>query len=238
MQHLQEGFELIVFDIDGTLAETDDFYVEKGSAVICKILPFLKKERAEKLVRPLVNFGETVLHSFYRLLDLAGLDGLLSKIHSKMSVGREYKYEEIRGMRETITALGKEYKLGILSSGGRNSTNAFLEKYGLKDTVSYVISAEDCTYIKPHPMPLKKIAEEAGVPIGNCLMVGDTIFDILCAKRAGACSAAVNSGFDSDRFLRYHHADILLDSVSELPKFLSEEKSEIEKSLDKPKDLV
>ena len=230
--------ELIVFDIDGTLAETDDFYVEKSAAAICKVLPFIKKNRAEKVIRPLVNTGETVLHSFYRLLDLAGLDSKLSIMHSKMSVGREYKYREINGMREALFELGRSHKLGILTSGGRNSTDAFLDKYGLKDTIAYVISAEDCKYIKPHPMPLKMIAEEADVPIGNCLMVGDTVFDIICAKRAGACSAAVKSGFDSACFLRFHHADILLDSVSDLPKLFLSDNSEIEKSIDKPKDLV
>lgn len=220
-----DNIELIVFDIDGTLAETDDFFIEKSAVILRKVMPFIKKERAEKILRPLVNISETVFHSFYRLLDLVGLDGLLSKIHSKISVRDEYKYKEIEGMRETLTLLSKEYKVGILSSGGRHSTRAFLEKFELTDTISYVISAEDCDYIKPNPAPLKKIAEEAGVPIGSCLMVGDTVFDIICAKRAGARSVAVKSGFDYPRFLDLYHADLLLDSVNELPKFLLKKNS-------------
>ncbi len=220
--------ELIVFDVDGTLADTDDFYVEKCIKAICKIFPFTKKTSAEKVIRPLVNTGETVFHLFYRLLDLAGLDSLISKIHSRISVGDDYKYREISDMRETLFLLGRKYKLGILSSGGRNSTNAFLEKFDLTEIIDYILSAEDCRYIKPHSMPLMLIAERAKVPIGKCLMVGDTVFDIICAKRAGAYSAAVKSGFDSAGFLRLWHADLLLDSVNDLPKYILNENSEIE----------
>ena len=80
------NIRLIVFDVDGTLAETDDYYVEKSSVLGHKILPFLSVESLEKFNRPVIMAGETVLHSFYRLLDLVGLDKLLSKIHSRLSV--------------------------------------------------------------------------------------------------------------------------------------------------------
>ena len=65
-----------------------------------------------------------------------------------------------------------------------------------------------------------KIAEDAGVAPENCMLVGDTIFDILCARRAGAYAAAVKSGFDSERMLSLHKADLLLNSVNDLPAVL------------------
>ena len=211
---------LIVFDIDGTLAETDDYFVERGVVLSRKVLPFVKERSMEKIIRPLVQASETGLHLFYHVLDFFGLDGLISKIHNRLSVKEAYKYEQISGMQETLKLLAQKYKLGIISSGGRRSTQSFIDKFALGNLVSYVISAEDCPYIKPHPMPLRKIAEEAGVPVQNSMMVGDTIFDILCAKRAGAYSAAVRSGFDTNRFLTLHHPDLLLDSVADLPEIL------------------
>ena len=216
-----ESIKLIVFDVDGTLAETDDYFVEKGSILIGKILPFIKKEHIQKIVRPIVMSGETVLHSFYRLLDLVGLDSLLSKAHSKFSVKNEYKYAEIKGMTETLKLLSKKFRIGIISSGGRSSTLEFVIKFELQSKIEYIISAEDCKFIKPHPMPLLKISELSGIPIKNCLMVGDTIFDILCAKRAGAYSAAVLSGFDSKFLIKRFHADWILESVNELPALLN-----------------
>ena len=215
-----EKIKLIAFDIDGTLAETDDYYVEKGAILLRKVFPCVPAGKMEKIVRYPVMAGETVLHGFYRILDHVGLDTMISKMHSGLSVKDEYKYREIEGMRETLALLSRHFTLGIITSGGSHSTEAFIKKFDLKEFVSYVISAEDCKFIKPHPMPLLKMAERANVQPENCLMVGDTIFDILCAKRAGAYSAAVKSGFDTEWLLKQHKADILLNSVKELPLVL------------------
>ncbi len=212
--------QMIVFDVDGTLAETDDYYIEKNCVMINKLIPLIPAGKIEIVIRPVIMFGETILHSFYRLLDVVGLDSILSKIHNKVSVRKEYKYKPVDGIRDTLETLSKYYILGIITSGGRQSTQAFIDKYKLQNLVGYVISAEDCRYIKPHPMPLLKIAEMANVPSKNCLMIGDTIFDILCAERAGACSAAVKTGFDSTRLLKRFHADVMLESVNDLPKIM------------------
>ena len=215
-----ENIRLIVFDVDGTLAETDDYYIERSSVLGHKLLPFLSVERLEKFNRPVIMAGETVLHGFYRLLDLVGLDKLLSKLHSRFSVKEAYKYREIDGMKETLQKLSAKYMLGIITSGGRRSTEAFIEKFALEELIQFVISSEDCTFIKPHPAPMLKIAETAGVMPENCMLVGDTVFDILCAHRAGAYAVAVKSGFDSVRFLKISRADLILDSVRDLPQHL------------------
>jgi len=214
------NLKMIIFDIDGTLAETDDYYIEKGAGIANKVLPFVKPESIEKIVRYTVMFGETITHGFYRLLDLFGLDTMISKMHSKLSVKENYKYKEVKGMRETISLLHQKYVIGIITSGGHKSTNAFLKKFDLTEIIKYVVSAEDCKYIKPHPAPIFKIAENAGFLPENCMLVGDTIFDILCAKRAGAYSVAVKSGFDTERFLKWHKADLLVNTVNELPGIL------------------
>ena len=214
---------LIAFDIDGTLAETDDYYVEKSAVLLRKVFPFISPSRMEKIVRKPVMLGETILHGFYRLLDMVGLDKVISKAHSKISVKKEYNYREVEGMRETLALLSQKYIIGIITSGGYISTQAFLNKFDLNRFVSHVISAENCRFIKPHPMPMRKMAELADVPVENCILVGDTIFDILCAKRAGAYSAAVKTGFDSEILLKKFNADLLLDSVNDLPDILAKE---------------
>ena len=233
-----EKIKLIIFDVDGTLAETDDYYTEKAAVLIGKILPFLDRETIEKPVRFPVMAGETILHFFYRLLDLVGLDSLVSKMHSKMSVSSQYKYREVEGMRDTLSVLREKYEIGILSSGGRQSTDSFIEKFDLSGIIDLVVSSEDCKYIKPHPLPIRLMAANAGVSAENCLMVGDTVYDILCARRAGASFAAVKTGFDTPLFLRLFQADLILESVNELPAILKVYSGEIDNSVDKPKDLV
>ena len=215
-----QNIKVIVFDIDGTLAETDDFYVEKSAVLLHKIMPFVTIEKLQKTVRPTIMMGETLLHSFYGLLDKVRMDGIISKLHAKLSVKKEYQYREVAGMKETVAELSRSYKIGIITSGSRKSTDAFLKKFDLENYVLYVIAAEDCKFIKPNPEPMLKMAEKAGVLPENCLMVGDTVFDILCARRSGACVAAVKSGFDTPAFLSKYLPDYLLNSVNDLPEIL------------------
>jgi pyrophosphatase PpaX len=110
--------------------------------------------------------------------------------------------------------------IGIITSGGRQSTTAFINKFGIEEYIKYVISSEDCAFIKPHPAPMLKMAEEAGVKPENCMLVGDTVFDILCAHRSGAYAVAVKSGFDTEKFIELHKPDLIINSVSDLPKTL------------------
>ena len=90
--------KMIVFDVDGTLAETDDYFVEKTVVLIRKILPFISPEKTEKIIRPVIMAGETALHSVYRLMDMIGLDKVISVIHNRFSVKKDYVYKAVAGM--------------------------------------------------------------------------------------------------------------------------------------------
>ena len=68
--------------------------------------------------------------------------------------------------------------------------------------------------MKPHPEPVKTAAKLLGVPAGACLMIGDTINDILAARRAGAYAIGVLSGFGERRELERAGADLILDRCS------------------------
>ena len=214
------NIKLIAFDVDGTLAETDEYYIDKVSGAIRKVLPFLPKEGTRKFVRPFIMIGATILHGCYRLLDLVGLDDIISRIHSRVSGKDAYRYKAVDGMQGVLADLSKKYTLGIISSGGRESTAAFVRAFKLEDCVTEVISAQDCRFIKPHPMPLKKFAEDQHTDIADTMLVGDTIYDAICANRAGAKCVLVKTGFDSEFFMRLFHKGVILDSVRDLPEIL------------------
>ena len=59
-----------------------------------------------------------------------------------------------------------------------------------------------------------------GVSPENCLMIGDTTVDILAGKRAGAQTVGVLSGFGEEKELIEKGADLIIDSVADLPKIL------------------
>jgi phosphoglycolate phosphatase-like HAD superfamily hydrolase len=59
-----------------------------------------------------------------------------------------------------------------------------------------------------------------GVPPSTCLMVGDTMVDILAGKKAGAQTVGVLCGFGDNRELKRAGADLILDNTSDLVGYL------------------
>ncbi len=224
------NIKLIAFDVDGTLAESDEYYIDALSGTIRKVLPFLPQDGTRKFVRPFVMIGETLVHACYRFLDLFGLDTIISRIHSAVSGKNDYHYVAVNGMQDVLSELSKTYTLGILTSGGRESTAAFVHAFKLENYITEVISAQDCRFIKPHPMPLRKMAEDLNTNIADTMLVGDTIYDALCAKRAGAKCVLVKTGFDSEFLMRRFFHGRILDSVRDLPALLRGEKRQSQRS--------
>ena len=81
-----------------------------------------------------------------------------------------------------------------------------------------VVTHEDTWRLKPHPGPIRYAAEQLGVAVERCLMVGDTSVDVRAAKAAGAYAVGVLCGFGEGGDLA--GADLILESAVELKRWL------------------
>ena len=212
----------IIFDIDGTLAETDDYMIASIIQKFRKVIPWLKPRQLVGIVRVLVMAGETIAGLFYWLLDLVSLDHHFSRISNQLANEKEsYRYGVVHASSEMIAELSQQYNLAICTAGGALSAALFLRKYKLEKVFQVVVTAETCARTKPSPMPLLYISAILSAPVENCLMIGDTIFDLIAAKRAGIRFIGVRSGFDSPFLLKLLGADLIIDSVADLPAVLA-----------------
>jgi phosphoglycolate phosphatase-like HAD superfamily hydrolase len=73
---------------------------------------------------------------------------------------------------------------------------------------------------KPAPDAILLCALRLGLPAEECLVVGDTEFDVLAAKKAGAMAAAVSTGIDDFEFLRKSDPELLFKDIGELSSFV------------------
>ena len=96
------------------------------------------------------------------------------------------------GMKELLAEVKiRGYKTGLVTSRLLHTTQQGLEKYELKDYFDVVVTAEDTEKHKPDPEPVNIALEKLHSLPGNSIMLGDTMFDILCAKNAGVTSVLV-----------------------------------------------
>lgn len=87
----------------------------------------------------------------------------------------------------------------------------------------HVTRCADETFSKPHPQMLLEIMALLDMPTGNTLMVGDSEHDMQMAENAGVPSLAVNYGAQSSRRLLEFNPVSILQSLYDLPSWLKQQ---------------
>jgi N-acetyl-D-muramate 6-phosphate phosphatase len=124
------------------------------------------------------------------------------------------------GVDKLLADLAPRYPLGVVTARGERAALAFLEQFGLRDYFGAIASAQTAPHTKPYPDPVLWSAKALGVPVENCLMVGDTTVDILAGKRAGAQTVGVLCGFGQRDELEKTGASLILEHTAELGPIL------------------
>ncbi|MFW6115466.1 MAG: HAD family hydrolase [Chloroflexota bacterium] len=210
------AIDALVFDLDGTLMDTDDQVVEK----LALRLERLGAAKMHGLARRMVMAAESPLNGLITLLDVVGLEGPVLGVWRRLRRGRRgtghRHYRLMEGADVVLPALKARYRLGIVTTRGREAAEAFVSQHGLEGTFDVVVTRETTWRLKPHPGPIWEAARQLGVPVERCAMVGDTALDVRSARRAGARSIGVLCGFGRRRELERAGADVVLDCIPDL----------------------
>ena len=206
-----------LFDLDGTLMDTDDQSVE----TLARWLGFLGAARARRLARRAVMFGEMPLNAAATALDTLGLDALAFAVGKRLHGNTRYDFRIIAGVKPLLTTLARHFPLAVVSTRSAEASRAFLAQYDLTRLFTAVVTRESTPRLKPHPAPVRFAAQALGVPVETCVMVGDTPPDIRAARRAGAWAVGVLCGFGEEEELRLAGAHLVLPSTADLLPLLS-----------------
>ena len=120
-------------------------------------------------------------------------------------------------VRETLERLvAQNVLLAIASSRSSQSLAEMLCELGIARQMACVIGAEDVIYSKPNPEPVLRILELTGVPVSECLVVGDMPVDLQMGKAAETRTCAVSYGNASRQQLENETPDYIVDDIQEL----------------------
>ncbi len=216
--------QAVLFDLDGTLIDTDDVLVDMLTERFGFLLPIVPDHDAKRFFRRLVMWSEGPTNYGIALLDRLGLDatllGLTNRLRKMKGIGTSHQFRLVEGAVSTVRSLAGKYRLAAVTTRAPREANAFVEQAGLRTVLEVVTTRLDTWRLKPHPAPIIRTADLLGLPPRNCLMVGDMDTDILAAKRAGAQAAGVLSGFGDEAELRNAGADLIVGSVVGLKEWL------------------
>lgn len=221
----------LCFDVDGTLADTDDHLVAQLAAVLDSV-PFVSGRRAERMARQVVMAAETPVNAAYGMLDRIGLDVPVSRLRARLRTARargadpahtrnleaidQVPHDMMTGVQEMLHALAQVYPMSTISTGSVPRVDRFLTHFGVRELFAVVVGAETTPRMKPHPDPLLFAAAAMGVEPAHCLMIGDTTVDMRTGVAAGAQAVGVLCGFGTEAELRVTGAGLILRTTSDL----------------------
>jgi len=210
----------IFFDLDGTLIDTDDAALEALAGRLERWRWVFPGDDPRPLLRRAILAAEGPVNTLISLLDMVGLDDNLLSASDRLRRVRgsraEGRFSAVPGVLEMIRALYRSYRLGIVTTRSRADALAFVRQFGLEALFELAATREDTERLKPHPEPIWHAASALGLAPQQCVMVGDTVVDIVSAKSAGCFAVGVLCGFGERDELLEAGADLVLETASQL----------------------
>lgn len=171
-------YKHIVFDVDGTLVDTEDTTI--GSLQDALLILTGKKPSREELHFALGITGEDVLRRLGLDVETGMQVWLAQLTHYE---GCNCLYPGIEQLLRTLQQQG--CRLGVATSRTHLLYDAEIPGLGIAGYFGEVICAEDSQTHKPEAGPLEAYMQRTGAAPEEVLYIGDSVYDMLCAQNAG-----------------------------------------------------
>jgi HAD superfamily hydrolase (TIGR01509 family) len=213
----------LIFDLDGTLIDTVYAHVFAWQRALAEAGMPIDGWRIHRRIGMSGGlFARAVAREAGRALTDAEAESI-QKRHGALFRELLPEPRPLPGARELLAFLREQaIPHGIATSGRRPEIDASLEALGVpRDMV--VVERGDVLRAKPEPDLFLACQERLGVAVGDCYVVGDAVWDLLAARRAGMLSVGLlTGGYGEDELLAagafrvYRGADELMASIDEL----------------------
>eukprot|EP00026_Physarum_polycephalum_P016739 Phypoly_transcript_17724.p1 GENE.Phypoly_transcript_17724~~Phypoly_transcript_17724.p1 ORF type:complete len:228 (+),score=44.43 Phypoly_transcript_17724:100-783(+) len=177
----------VLFDIDGTLVETDSTHV-----MIMKELlePFghvideqVYKEKITGRLNP--DIFREFLPEHYTQQQIIDFGNYKEEIFREKAT-RENLLSPIVGLPELLEDIkSKKIKCGCVTNANRPNADFMLAALEVRQYFEFVVIGDECEFGKPHPAPYLKGLELAGVKAEECIVFEDSPSGIKAARAAG-----------------------------------------------------
>jgi len=218
-----EAMRALIFDLDGTLVDTVYAHVFAWQRALDEAgLPIAGWRIHRRIGMSGGLFTRAVAREAGRPL-ADGEAEAIQKRHGQLFRELLPDRRPLPGARELLAFLREEgIPHGIATSGRHPEIDASLQALGVPGEM-VVVDRGDVLRAKPEPDLFLACQERLGVAIGDCYVVGDAVWDLLAARRAGMLSVGLlTGGYGEDELLAagayrvYRGPDELLESIDEL----------------------
>jgi phosphoglycolate phosphatase len=219
-------YDLLIFDWDGTLADSAALIVSGMQDAIAALkLP----ARADPRIRELIGLGfDDAVRRLYPELEFATLRQQLENYRRNLLAGGRAAlgpaeaplFAGALDALQTLHAAG--YRLAVATGKSRGSLERSLSCHEpLRVLLSSSRCADECA-CKPDPAMLRELLDAEDVRPSRALMIGDTEYDMAMAAAAGVPAVGVACGVHECERLQAAGALALIEHVRHLPAWLGQ----------------
>lgn len=212
------AIELVVFDWDGTLMDSEARIVASMQAAFTEVG---YEPPPSTAIREVIGLG--LEEAILRLPGISADDALpkiIARYRHHYLVANATPTPLFEGAQALIEALHQRgYLLAVATGKSRRGLDQALDESELRSWFHATRCAEE-TASKPHPGMLLELMDELGVRPANTLMVGDTDYDLLMAQNAGVRALAVGYGTQPAQRLLEHKPLACAPSIAVLADWL------------------
>lgn len=217
---VERRYDLLIFDWDGTLADSERLIVDSMQAAILELkLP----PRDDKAIGQLIGLGLAEgMQMLYPEIDTDQLIRMLMSYRAKF-VGQGHNEAPLfEGAADTLARLAEDGHLMAVATGkSRPGLKRSLHHHSALAPLFAATRTADETANKPDPLMLRELLEELGVPVERALMIGDTEYDAAMARAIGMPMLGVSCGVHEPGRILAAGALALVESVNALPRWLA-----------------
>ena len=210
----------IVFDFDGTLADTSNLIIATMQQSIKEMgLPFRSDEEIKSTIGVRLEEIPSILWpEIKRLGDTYGViyrknfETLKDRIAIKL----------FPGVKKILAKLKENgYRMAVATSRSHRSVEELTNKLGIRDCFDCLLGGDDILEGKPSPESIYKILHDMDWKKEETMMVGDMSVDILMGKNAGISTCAVTYGNGKILELEESGADYIVNCFPDLMNIVS-----------------
>jgi len=217
----------VIFDLDGTIV---DFNINYKSVRV-EVIQLLTKQGFPSSI---FSLNESIFSMLKKtenyIKDHSGGEQDMARVkEAVLSVANRHELEAAHttslmpGVPETLKILRRmNLKTAIFTVNGEKSTTYILNRFRLKRFFDAIITREFVSAVKPDPAHLEAALKALDVEPEEAVVVGDSKWDMMCARKLNVVAVGVATGVSSSKELMRSGATYLISSLADIPTLIQQ----------------
>lgn len=209
----------VLLDIDGTLVESNYLHIDAWDRAFVAVGHPVEVWRIHRSIG--MDSAKLLDHLLGDAAEDVGEEA--KKLHSQFYLESSTRLRPIPGARELLAALAERgHAVVLATSAPEDELKVLLGVLDSDEALAAVTSSGDVETAKPDPDIIESALQKVSVGPERAVMIGDSVWDVAAATRAGVtCIGLLSGGFGAEE-LQSAGAAAVYDSAADLLEHLDD----------------